>query len=184
MATFEQVISGFGVDRGEVKNSNSVKTPIELYVQESAQVFIDKMKIHIEKEGANASFVLSQSLKSTPSNDGGVISIEFDSSENYALFRNDGVSGTERPRETPYSFKSTHPSLDMVNDIREWIRAKGFTAPEWAVATNVLKYGYEGAHYIERAFNKENLSIFENDLLIVVANTVDGIMTRIEPRFK
>lgn len=178
--TFKEAVSDLGVNKSAITNANDLKTPLELYLQKVGQVFIEKMRDKLTDEDANASFLLAQSLTADPDREG----VEFFSDEEYALFRNDGVSGTEVIRQTPFSFRSTHPSIEMVNDIRQWIRAKGFIAPEWAVATNVLKKGFEGAKYIETAFNEENLRIFENDMLQVVDNAMNGILTNIEPQFK
>jgi len=175
-----------------VAQASSLSTPLEQYVQEASQVFVDLMQKRLD-EGlrafrgtANASLRLRQSLLIEGGVSDGAISSEFTSNEKYALWRNDGVSGTEFPRDTEYAFKSKHPSLAMVTDIDEWMRSKGIDpdVSAWGVATNVLKYGYDGARYIEAAFSEENLAIFERDLLIVVDNTVFGLMKKVVPEFK
>ena len=190
MASFEEAIKNFGVDSAVVVQAKNLNTPLEQYVEEASQVFIELMQQRLDKgapdmAGAvNASYRLRQSLMIEGSVSEGVIGSEFTSDEKYVLWRNDGVSGTEQMRQTEYAFKSPHPSLAMVTDIEQWMNAKGFEAPAWAVATNVLKYGYDGARYIEAAFSEENLAIFERDLLIVVDNTVFGLMKKVVPEFK
>ena len=183
MASLQEVLSRYGVDAAEVKQADNVMTPLELYLRDVSQVFIDLMKQKLQDEKANASFRLSQGLDyETVFNQG--IESTFYSEEDYAEFRDQGVSGTERQRDTPYQFQSNRPSQAMVTDIAEWIRAKGFTAPEWAVATNVLKYGYDGVRFIEHAFSDSNLNQMNEDILVVVANTTQGIIERVVPEFK
>jgi hypothetical protein len=184
MATLEEVLSKYGVESDSVKNAENVLTPLELYMRDASQVFIDLMKQKLQDEGANASFRLSQGLDYETVKEGDGLNSTFYSEEDYAEQRDQGVSGTRRKRDTPFSFSSEYPSQQMITDIASWIRAKGFTAPEWAVATNVLKYGYEGAGFIEHAFSDSNLDKMNNDILVVVANTVDGIMTKVIPEFK
>ena len=184
MATLEEVLSKYGANEAVVKEADNVATPLEAYIRDASQVLVDLMKQKLQDENANANGVLSQGLDYETVKEGDGLNSTFYSEEKYAEFRDQGVSGTERQRDTPFQFKSTKPSQAMVTDIAEWIRAKGFTAPEWAVATNVLKYGYDGARFIEHAFSDSNLDQMNNDILVVVANTVDGIMQRVIPEFK
>ena len=184
MASLEEVLSKYGVESDSVKNAESILTPLELYMRDASQVFVDLMKQKLQDENANANGVLSQGLDYETVKEGDGLNSTFYSEEDYAEFRNQGVSGTERQRDTPFQFKANKPSQAMVTDIAEWIRAKGFTAPEWAVATNVLKFGFDGARFIEHAFSDSNLDQMNNDILVVVANTVDGIMQRVIPEFK
>ena len=183
MASLKEVLSRYGIDEAVVKEADNVMTPLELYLRDVSQVFIDLMKQKLQDENANANGVLSQGLDYETVFSQGIEST-FYSEEVYAEFRNQGVSGTERQRDTPFSFKSKHPSQAMVTDIAEWIRAKGFTAPEWAVATNVLKYGFDGARFIEHAFSDSNLNQMNNDILVVIENTAQGIIERVVPEFK
>ena len=183
MASLQEVLSRYGVDSAEVKQADNVMTPLELYLRDASQVLVDLMKQKLQDENANANFSLSQGLDYETVFSQGIEST-FYSEEDYAEFRDQGVSGTERQRDTPFQFQSSRPSKAMVEDIAEWIRAKGFTAPEWAVATNVLKYGYDGARFIEHAFSKSNLDQMNEDILVVIANTTQGIIERVVPEFK
>lgn len=183
MASLQEVLFKYGVDSKEVKQADNLMTPLELYLKDASQLFVDLMKQKLQDEGSNASFRLSQGLDyETVFNQG--IESTFYSEEDYAESRNQGVSGTERQRDTPFSFESKYPSQAMVTDIVEWIRAKGFTAPEWVVATNVLKYGFDGARFIEHAFSDSNLDQINEDILVVIENTTQGIIERVVPEFK
>jgi hypothetical protein len=185
MASLDEVLRGFGVEQSVVKNADNLNTPLEQYVKEASDVFIQLMSNHIDESNATANGQLKQSLLPPErSFSGGNIDMEFSSSAKYALWRNDGVSGRERLRETEYQYKATHPSLAMVNDIEQWMVAKGIEASGWAIASNVLKFGFDGARFIEAAFSQENLNKFENDILIVVENTVIGMFTKVIPEFK
>lgn len=191
MASLEDVLKRFGAEQSVVKNADNLNTPLEQYIKEASQSFIELMIERIDSGNpdfgggsANASYRLRQSFLVDTKSSGGDVSTEFSSDEKYALWRNDGVSGTERMRDTQYQYKSTHPSVAMVTDIEQWMIAKGFEAPSWAVATNVLKFGFDGARFIEAAFSEQNLNKFENDILIVVENTVFGMFSKVIPEFK
>jgi hypothetical protein len=191
MASLDEVLRGFGVEQSVVKNADNLNTPLEQYVKEASQSFIELMIDRVDKGNpnttnrpVNASYRLRQSFLVDSKIQGNSVSSEFTSDEKYALWRNDGVSGRERLRETEYQYKATHPSLAMVNDIEQWMVAKGIEASGWAIASNVLKFGFDGARFIEAAFSQENLNKFENDILIVVENTVIGMFTKVIPEFK
>lgn len=184
MASLEEVLSKYGIDSEEVKNAENVLTPLESYMRDASQVFVDLMKQKLQDEGANATFKLTQGLDYESVKQGDGLESTFYSEEKYAEQRDQGISGTQRQRDTPFSFSSEFPSQAMVTDIAEWLNAKGFEAPEYAVATNVLKNGYDGARFIEHAFSDSNLDKMNNDILVVIANTTDGIMKRVIPEFK
>ena len=184
MASLQEVLSRYGVDAAEVQQADNVMTPLELYLRDASQVLVDLMKQKLQDENANANFSLSQGLDYETVKQGDGLNSTFYSEEDYAEKRDQGVSGTERQRDTPFQFQSNRPSKAMVEDIAEWIRAKGFTAPEWAVATNILKYGFDGARFIEHAFSKSNLDQMNEDILVVIANTTQGIIERVVPEFK
>jgi hypothetical protein len=181
MATFEEVINRIGVSRAEVKSGQDFNTALEQYVSDASQAFIGLMRADLLENKINSSFELSQSLFPDIRVSSGNIVSEFFSSVDYAELRNEGVSGWETKRDTPFSFKERSPSMKMVHDIGEWLMGKNISGyNEWAVATSVLRHGYDGFDYIGRAFSQENLSMFENDLLNVVSGTID----RIFPKFK
>lgn len=184
MASLEEVLSKYGIDSAEVKAADNILTPLEAYMRDVSQVFIDLMKQKLQDDGANATFKLTQGLDYESVKQGDGLESTFYSEEQYAQQRNDGVSGTERQRDTEFQFQATRPSQAMVTDIAEWLNAKGYVANEWAVATNVLKYGYDGARFIEHAFSDSNLDKMNNDILVVIANTTDGIIKRVIPEFK
>jgi hypothetical protein len=185
MATLQEVLSRFGQESDTVKTAKEVATPLEAYFRDSAQAFVDIMRNRIDSENANAGFLLRQGLGFNPeikSAEG--YSVQFTSEEDYVNFRNEGVSGVETSRETPYAFKSIYPSTQMVEDIATWMNAKGYTAPPWAVATNIKKHGFDGIHFIEEAFSEENLNLFNNGILTVMSNTINNIFERVIPEFK
>ena len=184
MASLQEVLSRYGINEAVVKEAENTSTPLEAYVRDASQVFVDLMKQKLQDENANANGVLSQGLDYETVKKGDGLNSTFYSEEDYAEFRSQGVSGTERQRDTPFQFQSTRPSQAMITDIKEWMLAKNLQRSEWAVATNVLKYGYDGARFIEHAFSDSNLDQMNNDILVVVANTVDGIMTKVIPEFK
>lgn len=185
MATLQEVLSRFGQESDEIKKSQDTTTTLESYFRDSAQAFVDIMKDRIDDENANAGFQLRQGLGFEPeikSSDG--YSVQFTSEENYVNFRNEGVSGVENQRDTPYSFKSLYPSTQMVEDIATWMNAKGYTGQPWAVAVGIKKRGFEGIHFIEEAFSEQNLNIFNEGILTVMSNTVNNIFERVIPEFK
>ena len=184
MASLQEVLSRYGVDAAEVKQADNVMTPLELYLRDASQVLVDLMKQKLQDENANANGVLSQGLDYETVKQSGVIDSIFYSEEKYADFRDQGVSGTQRQRDTPFQFQSTRPSQAMVTDIAEWMRAKNLQRSEWAVATNILKYGFDGARFIEHAFSDSNLDQMNNDILVVIENTAQGIIERVVPEFK
>lgn len=184
MAEDTQFLQGFGRSLDQVMKDQGVITPLVQYMNEASDKLVKLMTEKIQAEGANANGVMSAGLSYEPEQKEGVLESTFYSEEDYVNFRNDGVSGRERPRDTEYQFKATHPSRQMVQDIAQWLNAKGYVANEHAVATNVLKYGYDGARFIEHAFSDSNLDKMNNDILVVIANTTDGIMQRVIPEFK
>ena len=184
MATFEEALGRFGIDRQEVKQADNLNTTLEAYIKDAGNVFVRLMQDSLDENNINASLMLRQSIKPNPTFSDGEINIRFDSDVDYALTRDRGISGTEVKRDTPYSFKSNRPDAEMVNDIAAWIVAKGLSLNEWAVAVNVLKRGYDGANFVDAAFNQQNLSRFENDLLTVVDNVTRGIFEKVIPDFK
>ena len=189
MAEDTQFLQGFGRSLEQVMKDQGVITPLVEYLNAASDKLVKLMTDKIQDEGANANGVLSAGLSYLPEQKDGVLESTFYSEEDYVNFRNDGVSGRERPRDTEYQFKATHPSRQMVQDIAQWLNAKGYEddniqGQEWVVATNVLKYGYDGARFIEHAFSDSNLDQMNNDILVVIANTTDGIMKRVIPEFK
>ena len=184
MAEDTQFLLGFGRSLEQVMKDQGVITPLVEYLNAASDKLVKLMTDKIQDEGANANGVLSAGLSYLPEQKDGVLESTFYSEEDYVNFRNDGVSGRERQRDTGFQFQATRPSQAMVTDIAEWLNAKGYVANEWAVATNVLKYGYDGARFIEHAFSDSNLDQMNNDILVVIANTTDGIMKRVIPEFK
>lgn len=173
-------LTGLGRLEQQARAATELASPMATFLSDSGNAFLDVMRSNIDNDGVNASFVMRQGLDIRTTD----AIIDFTAEEDYTLMRNEGVSGTETQRDTSFSFKSNRPSHKMVEDIDNWMRAKGFTANPWAVAVNVLKHGYEGARFIEKTFTQQNLDSFESALLSLVAANVDGKITRIIPNFK
>lgn len=176
-----QTLGQFGVNPSEV---DGILTPLESFVRDAGDAFNAIMQNVLDDNGANASLLLRQSLRPEITKTSEGIDLQFTTDVDYWEFRDRGVSGTERNRDTPFSFKSDRPSKAMAQSIEEWIRAKGFTAPSWAVATNVLRNGYDGVNYVDAAFNDNNMNTFNEQLLRVVDNATRGIIEKVVPEFK
>lgn len=173
-------LKGKGMLLKQAQQADNISTPLEMLLRDAGNGFLDVMRGKIDEDGVNAGFAMRQGLAIEPTSD----QVQFTSEAEYTQFRNDGVSGTEVQRDTIFSFKSDRPSYAMVQSIEEWMRAKGFVANAWAVATNVLKHGYEGAKFIENTFTQENMNTFEDALLTLVENNVQGRIERVTPNFK
>lgn len=173
-------LTGLGRLEAEAQAATTLASPMATFMADSGNAFLDVMRGNIDNDGINANFLMRQGLDIRTTD----AIIDFTSEQDYTLMRNEGVSGTETQRDTSFSFKAERPSQAMVEDIDNWMRAKGFTANPWAVATNVLKHGYEGARFIEKTFTHPNLDSFENALLSLVAANATGKLERIIPQFK
>jgi len=190
MATLQEVISNIGGrEKGEVEKAKDLNTVLQNYIIASGDAFLKIMKDKIDDEKANASSLLKQGLtfdKNIKSSDG--YTLRFESEENYVNFRNEGVSGTENQRDTPYSFKHNRPNKAMAESIQEWMRAKGYATLDlsyaYAKATLIKKHGFDGIHFIEEAFSEQNLNLFNDGILTVLSNTVNNIFERVIPEFK
>jgi hypothetical protein len=173
----------------EIQRADDLSTPLEMFMRDAGNMFVDVMLTNIDENNVNASFAMRQGLNIEPSSDAGGTSVAFTAESEYTEWRNDGVSGTEVQRDTPFSFKSQHPSKAMAQSMSEWLRAKGSPAEDlqatgWAVAYSVLRKGIEGAKFIERAFNDENLNSFENAILTLTEQYTTGKFEKIIPNLK
>lgn len=181
-------LAGLGRLETEAKAATTLASPMDNYLADSGQLFIDLM---IAKIIENQSYVkgdLAQGLKAIPSVDSGGHKVEFFGDQEYTEWRNDGVSGTQQPRDTPFSFKSEKPHPNMVTNMFDWLNnnKKGVPASvnPYAVSVNVLKFGFDGIRFKEAAFSQPNLDSFENALLSLVAANATGKIERIIPQFK
>ena len=174
----------FGRTQEEIKQVKTFDNALQAYISAAGTVFIDIMRNRIDEKKANSSFALRQGLASqeVKTNDG--YSLEFSSDVEYWEKRDQGVSGWEKARNTEFQFKNKRPSTTMVNSIADWLRNKNLTANEWAVATNILRYGYDGINYIDAAFNNANLDIFNNQLAQAMELAVVNSIERVIPEMK
>jgi hypothetical protein len=184
LISMRDFLQSIGRTLPEVKRAQDFNTPIQAYVRAAGNRFLELMIQRVDEENANATFKLRQGLGFEDTRDNEGTTLQFTSEEDYALTRDQGISGTENKRDTPYSFTSNNVSSSMVDSVAEWIRAKGFIAPEWAVAVNITKFGYDGIHFIDAAFNDSNLDAMNSQLAQIMENSAIGIIQTIIPQFK
>jgi thiamine pyrophosphate-dependent acetolactate synthase large subunit-like protein len=53
MASLDEVLRGFGVEQSVVKNADNLNTPLEQYVKEASQSFIELMIDRVDKGNPN-----------------------------------------------------------------------------------------------------------------------------------
>jgi hypothetical protein len=147
------------------------------------------MRQRIDEKNANSNFMLREGLKfdeNIRTSDG--YELDFYSEEDYALFRDQGVSGTEIKRDTEYSFKNNYVPSAMAESIEDWMNNKGFSgiSTSYAYATSVLlkKNGFDGIHFIDAAFNDSNLDAMSSQLAQIMENSAIGIIETIIPEFR
>ena len=67
MQSLEQILNQkYGIDSEAVKKSQSFNTPIESYVKDAAQLFIDLMQEKLDNDNVNATLSLRQGLGFEP----------------------------------------------------------------------------------------------------------------------
>ena len=174
----------FGRTQEEIKQVKTFDNALQAYISAAGTVFLEIMRNRIDEKKANSSFALRQGLaaQEVKTNDG--YSLEFSSDVEYWEKRDQGISGWEKARNTEFQFKDKRPSPAMVNSIADWLRNKNITANEWAVATNILRYGYDGINYIEAAFNNANLDIFNSQLAQAMELAATNSIERVIPEMK
>jgi hypothetical protein len=190
MATLQEVLTRIGGrEQDEVEKAKDLNTALENYITEAGDAFVSIMRNKIDEENANSFSLLKQGLTFDPNvkaADG--YSLRFESEEDYVNFRNEGVSGTENQRDTPYKFRTNRPNKEMALSIQEWMRNKGYATLDlsyaYAKATLIKKHGFDGIHFIEEAFSEQNLNLFNDGILTVLSNTVNNIFERVIPEFK
>jgi hypothetical protein len=185
----------------EIKRADKIEDPLLSFMETAGNMFMRVMLDHIQEQGANSNGVMSQGLKVIPRRDNEGVAAPFTAESEYTQWRNDGVSGTQVQRDTPFSFKSQHPSKAMAQSMEQWLvnanqKAKNtisyfngqgvtdYGQMSWAVAYGVLRKGIEGAKFIERAFNDENLNSFENAILTLTEQYTTGKFEKIIPNLK
>jgi len=185
----------------EIQRADKIEDPLLSFMETAGNMFMRVMLDHIEEQGANSNGVMSQGLKVIPRRDNEGVVAPFTAESEYTQWRNDGVSGTEVQRDTLFSFKSQHPSKAMAQSMEQWLvngnqKAKNtisyfngqgvtdYGQMSWAVAYGVLRKGIEGAKFIERAFNDENLNSFENAILTLTEQYTTGKFEKIIPNLK
>jgi len=185
----------------EIKRADKIEDPLLSFMETAGNMFMRLMLDHIEQQGANSNGVMSQGLNVTPRRDNAGVVAPFTAESEYTQWRNDGVSGTQVQRDTPFSFKSQHPSIAMAQSMEQWLvnsnqKAKNtisyfngigvtdYGQMSWAVAYGVLRKGIEGAKFIERAFTDENLNSFEDAILTLTEQYTTGKFEKIIPNLK
>lgn len=175
----------FGRTQEEIKQVKSFDNALEAYISAAGTVFIEIMRNRIDDENANSFFALRQGLNfdNNKSNDG--FDLQFTTNVDYWEVRDQGISGWEKARDTAFDFGGRKkPTVQMANDIALWLRNKNINKNEWAVATNILRYGYDGINYIDAAFNNQNLDIFNNQLSQAMELAVTNSIERVIPEMK
>ena len=177
-------LSAIGQLQDEVRKAETFNTPLEQFMVDVGNMFTALMQEKIDEKNVNASYVMRQGLLNQSYSSGGQVGVEFTGEAEYTEYRDQGVSGTEVKRDTPFSFQSSYPSGAFVRSMDEWIRAKGLTLNPWAVAYSVLRKGYEGAKFVEKTFSEENLTAFEEALLTLSEQYVTGQFEKVIPNLK
>jgi hypothetical protein len=170
------------------QTENKGLTPFETFSQLLAQSFIERMRKYYTDNQVNASFQLAQSLDYNISTPSGSYNIEFSTDAEYFNFREQGVSGTEKDRNSPYKFKNNRPNKAMATAINEWTRAKGISAKDgnyqalsWAIATNIKKRGFEGVHMIDNVFTNQEIQNIQDSLLTLTGEIIDVKIQAVVP---
>jgi len=178
-------LQALGVQKKAAKQGLSA---LETFSELLAQSFIVKMRQYYTDNNINASLQLAQSLDYNISSPTGSYNIVFSTDADYFDVREQGISGVEQKRQTPYSFKNIHPSKAMAKSIDDWIRAKGipandgnYQAASWAIATNVKKKGYEGAFMLDNVFTNQELQNIQDSLLTLTGEIIDVKIQAVVP---
>jgi hypothetical protein len=182
-------LQSIGKTLAEVESAQDFNTPIQAYIRAAGDRFLELMRQRIDEKNANSNFMLREGLKfdeNIRTSDG--YKLDFYSEEDYALFRDQGVSGTETKRDTEYSFKNNYVPSAMAESIEDWMNNKGFSgiSRSYAYATSVLlkKKGFDGIHFIDAAFNDSNLDAMNSQLAQIMENSAIGIIETIIPEFR
>ena len=158
--------------------------------QEVLRTFIANVlndaRVNLRNSNANASGRLSKSLegdlKVNPN------SLEVDIlMEKYGKFMDQGVSGTERKFNTPYSFKKGIQNRPSPKHFNGWIVKKGlaprdergrFTARKalsFAIATSIQKKGIKPRLFLTKAFEK-NIKTLPEEIVEAYALDVESFI--------
>ena len=158
--------------------------------QEVLRTFIANVlndaRVNLKNSNANASGRLSKSLegdlKVNPN------SLEVDIlMEKYGKFMDQGVSGTERKFNTPYSFKKGIQNRPSPKHFNGWIVKKGlaprdergrFTARKalsFAIATSIQKKGIKPRLFLTKAFEK-NIKTLPEEIVEAYALDVESFI--------
>lgn len=158
--------------------------------QEVLRTFIANVlsdaRVNLKNSNANASGRLSKSLegdlKVNPN------SLEVDIlMQKYGKFMDQGVSGTERKFNTPYSFKKGIQNRPSPKHFNGWIVKKGlaprdergrFTARKalsFAIATSIQKKGIKPRLFLTKAFEK-NIKTLPEEIVEAYALDVESFI--------
>tara|TARA_R100000655_G_scaffold26067_1_gene53759 strand:- start:210 stop:722 length:513 start_codon:yes stop_codon:yes gene_type:complete len=147
---------------------------------------LNDARVNLRNSNANASGRLSKSLegdlKVNPN------SLEVDIlMEKYGKFMDQGVSGTERKFNTPYSFKKGIQNRPSPKHFNGWIVKKGlaprdergrFTARKalsFAIATSIQKKGIKPRLFLTKAFEK-NIKTLPEEIVEAYALDVESFI--------
>ena len=147
---------------------------------------LNDARVNLRNSNANASGRLSKSLegdlKVNPN------SLEVDIlMEKYGKFMDQGVSGTERKFNTPYSFKKGIQNRPSPKHFNGWIVKKGlaprdergrFTARKalsFAISTSIQKKGIKPRLFLTKAFEK-NIKTLPEEIVEAYALDVESFI--------
>jgi hypothetical protein len=182
-------VEALGISRRDLEANREGLKPFELFSELLAQAFIVKMRDYYTDKKVNASFQLAQSLDYNISTPVGSYNIEFSTDAEYFDVREQGISGVENKRQTPYSFKTIRPSKLMAQGINQWMRDKGvpaypnktFEQTSWIKATSIKKRGYEGVHMIDNVFTNQEIQNIQDSLLTLTGEIIDVKIQAVVP---
>jgi hypothetical protein len=121
-------------------------------VRKSLQSFVTDLVNKLRMSAPKNTGKLAQSFKGTVVGDD--VKIE---GASYAIFINDGINGTERNRNSMFSFTNKKPPISALKD---FAKAKGIN--EFALQKSIFKNGIRGRHFIENPYNDSLGSLSEN----------------------
>lgn len=148
-----------------VERPDPVGDAVVIAIQSVTKGAVERARELLLKKGSGS---LAQSIIAMPVEQSGDV-YEFQViADDYALFVDKGVDGTEVTHGSPYRFKHPNASRAHADAIRKWIPNVGIYAKEgqtyeqasWAIATSIKHKGLKPYPFIERSFGQ----IYEQEM--------------------
>ena len=141
----------------QLKETREALNKFAKYVIQQARTNLTKGKKNVTKELYNS---LDYNININPNN----VNVIFEM-EDYGTFQDLGVSGTKKKYNTPYSYTTKMPPTKAFS---QWVVRKGLEGTrdkktgrfltrkslQYAVATNIFKYGIKPSMFFTKPFEK------------------------------